>query len=77
MRTEGRADALIHSASLGGTGRSFFFFFLIHYSRASNEIMARWCTGRFLSTVRAVAARFKHPFAIRPGLSPEDVVRTK
>jgi len=32
---------------------------------------------RFLSAVRAVAARCKLPFALRPGLSQEDVIRTK
>ena len=41
------------------------------------EIMARVYTVRFLSAVRAAAARCKHPFALRPGLSHEDVMRTK
>ena len=41
------------------------------------EIMARLCTVRFLSAVRAVAARCKHPFALRPGLSPESVKSQK
>ena len=53
------------------------FFLFIHYSRATYEIMARLFTVCFLSAVRAVAARCKHPFALRPGLSQEDVVRTK
>jgi len=39
--------------------------------------MARLCTVRFLSAVRAVAAHCKHPFALRPGLSRETVTRTK
>ena len=39
--------------------------------------MARLCTVRFLSAVRAVAAHCKHPFALRLGLSCEDVARTK
>jgi len=39
--------------------------------------MARLCTVRFLSAVRAVAARCKLPFALRPGLSQEDMMRTK
>jgi len=39
--------------------------------------MARLCTVRFLSAVRAVAARCKRPFALRPGLSQEDMIRTK
>jgi len=40
-------------------------------------MMARLCTVRFLSAVRAVAARRKLPFALRPGLSQEEVRRTK
>jgi len=39
--------------------------------------MARIYAVRFLSAVRAVAARCKLPFALRPGLSQEDVIRTK
>jgi len=39
--------------------------------------MARLCTARFLSAVRTVAARCKHPFTRRPGLSQEGVIRTK
>jgi len=39
--------------------------------------MAGLCTVRFLSTVRAVAARCKPPFALRRGLSQEEVIRTK
>jgi len=39
--------------------------------------MAGLCTVRFLSTVRAVVARCKYPFVIRPGPSQEDVMRTK
>jgi len=38
--------------------------------------MARFCTVRFLSAVRAVAARWKLPFALRPGLSQENEVCT-
>jgi len=42
------------------------------------EITARICTVRFLSAIRAVAARCKHPFALRPGLSQEEALhRTK
>jgi len=55
----------------------FYFFLFIHYSHATYQIMARLCTVRFLSAVRAVAARCKLPSALRPGLSQEDVVRTK
>jgi len=56
----------------------FFFFFCLFITRMRPmEIMARVYTVRFLSAVRAVAARFKHPFALRPGLSHEDVMRTK
>jgi len=36
-----------------------FFFIIIHYSHATYQIMARLCTVRFLSAVRAVAARCK------------------
>jgi len=39
--------------------------------------MARVCTVRFLSAVRAMAARCKLPFALRPDLSHEDLMRTK
>ena len=39
--------------------------------------MARLYTVRFLSAVRAVAAHCKRPFALRPGLSQENVMRTK
>jgi len=56
---------------------AFSFFLLIHYSRATYQIMARLFTVRFLSAVRAMAARCKRPFALRPGLSQEDVKRTK
>jgi len=42
------------------------FFLFIHYSHATYEIMARLCTVRFLSAVRAVAARCKHPFCPPP-----------
>ena len=55
----------------------FFFFLFTHYSRATYQIMARLCTVRFLSAVRAVAARCKRPFALRPGLSQEGMKRTK
>ena len=55
----------------------FFFFFYLFITRVRPmEIMARLSTVRFLSAVRAVAARCKHPFALRPGLSPESVTRT-
>jgi len=53
------------------------FFFFIHYSRATYLDHGRVCTVRFLSAVRALAARCKLPFALRPGLSHEDVMRTK
>jgi len=56
---------------------SGFFFLFIHYSHATYQITARLCTVRFLSAVRAVAARCKLPSALRPGLSQEDVVRTE
>jgi len=57
-----------------GTVYFFFFFFYLFITRVRPmEIMARLCTVRFLSAVRAVAARWKHPFALRPGLSPESV----
>jgi len=46
-------------------GRIIFFWF-IHYSHATYQIMARLCTVRFLSAVRAVAARCKHPFCPPP-----------
>jgi len=52
-------------------------FLFIHYSHTTYQVIAGLCTIRFLSAVRAVAARCKHPFALRPGLSPEDVTRTK
>jgi len=39
--------------------------------------MAAYILPDFLSAVRAVAARCKLPFALRPGLSQEDKVRTK
>jgi len=39
--------------------------------------MAGLCTVRFLSAVRTVAARCKLPIALRPGLSQEDMIRTK
>jgi len=39
--------------------------------------MARICTVRFLSAVCAAAARRKLPFALRPGLSQEEVMHTK
>ena len=45
------------------------FFLFIHYSHATYQIMARLCTVRFLSAVRAVAAHCKLPFALRLGLS--------
>jgi len=64
--------AVLHSSQ----ERSFFFLF-IHYSHAAYQIMARICTVRFLSAVRVVVARCKRPFALRPGLSQEDVRRTK
>jgi len=38
------------------------------------EIMARFCTVRFLSAVRAVAARCKRPFALLPCLSQDGVM---
>jgi len=53
------------------------FFCLFITRMRPMEIMARVYTVRFLSAVRAVAARYKHPFALRPGLSHEDVMRTK
>jgi len=39
--------------------------------------MARLCAVYFLSAVRAVAARCKLPFALRPGLPHENAMRTK
>ena len=55
-------------------GFFFFFFFYLFITRVRPmEIMARLCTVRFLSAVRAVVARCKHPFALRPGLSPESM----
>ena len=45
------------------------FFCLIITRVRPVEIMARICIVLFLSAVRAVAARCKHPFALRPGLS--------
>jgi len=39
--------------------------------------MTRSCTVCFMSAVRAVAARCKLPFALHPGLSQDEVVRTK
>ena len=53
------------------------FFLFIHYSHATYQIMARLCTVRSLSAIRAVAARCKLPFALRPGPPLEDVMRTK
>jgi len=47
-------------------------FLFIHYSHTTYQVIAGLCTIRFLSAVRAVAVRCKHPFAFRPGLSPED-----
>jgi len=57
-------------------GDSFFFWF-IHYSHATYQIMARLCTVRFLSAIRAEVARRKLHSALRTGLSQEDVVCTK
>jgi len=64
---------------MGRPGKTRFFFLFIHYSHATYQIMARLYTTtvRFLSAARAVAARCKHPFAPRAGLSQEDVMRTK
>ena len=54
------------------------FFFCLFITRVRPiEIMARLCTVCFLSAVRAVEARCKHPFALRPGLSQDDLMRTK
>jgi len=53
------------------------FFMFIHYSHATyldhGEIMH---SPFFPSAVRAVAARCKLPFGLRPGLSQEDGMRT-
>ena len=43
-----------------------FFFCLFITRMRPYEIMARLCTVRFLSAVRAVAARCKHPFCSPP-----------
>ena len=51
----------------------FFFFYLFITRVRPMEIMARLSTVRFLFAVHAVAVRCKHPFALRPGLSPESV----
>ena len=59
------------------TKRWSFFFGLIVTRMRPIQIMARLSTVCFLSAVRAVAARCKRPFALRPGLSQEDVNRTK
>jgi len=51
-----------------GMQLGFFFSFSLFITRMRPmEIMARIYTVRFLSAVRAVAARCKHPFALRPG----------
>ena len=42
----------------------FFYLFITHVRPI--QIMARICTVRFLSAVRAVAARCKHPFCPPP-----------
>jgi len=58
----------------------FFFFLVVRCSHATYLIVARLCTVRFLSAVRAVAARRKLPSdpPPGPGLSQEThVVRTK
>jgi len=54
--------------------RRLFFFGLFITRMRPMEIMARLCTARFLSAVRAVAAHCKHPFALRPGL-PQKMCR--
>jgi len=75
-QTESRDWAVAKAYWLAAPSSCCFFLF-IHYSRATYQIMARLFTVRFLSALRAVAARCKHPFALRPGLSPEDVKRAK
>jgi len=50
------------------------FFLVNHYLHAT---YLEHGTVRFLSAVRAVTARCKPHFALRPGLSQEDVIRTK
>jgi len=59
-------------------GQQGCFFFCLFITRMRPmEIMARIYTVRILSAVRAVAARYKRPFVLRPGLFHEDVIRTK
>jgi len=55
----------------------FLFFCLFITRMRPIEIMARLCTVRFLPAVHAVAARCKHPFALRSGPSREDETRAK
>jgi len=56
---------------------NIFFLLFIHYSHATYQIMASIYTVRFQSAIRAVAARCKLPFSLRPGLSQDDVRRNK
>jgi len=53
-----------------------FFLFNITHMRPSRS-WRDYVQSFIPSAVRAVAARCKFPFALRPGLSQEDVVRTK
>ena len=69
-------DAVMVSHSIHRRLLGLFFLF-IHYPHATYQIMARLCTVRFLSAVRAVAARCKLPFALRPSLSRGNVLRVK
>jgi len=70
-------DSVVFKQGSGADAAQGVFFLFIHYSHATYQIMARLCTVRFLSAVRAVAARCKLSSALRPGLSQEEVVRTK
>ena len=73
--TSGRLK--LHGRPIGNSAVQELFFLFIHYSHATYQIVARLCTVRFLSAVRTVAARCKLPFALRPGLSKEDIRQTK
>jgi len=65
-RTHTHARMHVARSPASSVAGGLFFFWFIHYSHATYQIMARLCTVRFLSAVRAVAARCKHPFCPPP-----------
>jgi len=67
-------ENLFSVASLKNVFYRTSFFFV--YSLLACDL-ARLCAVYFLSAVRAVAARCKLPFALRPGLPHENAMRTK